>query len=128
VAFFQAVKVLLTKREISTKKQTNEELELAIRQIIGSTLYAQEYMLTFHSGSCERRTTAWIMRRASTIKLWNNKQTSPPMLVTIHPLPKLAFHNKPLYTYSYKVVTWNRIEGKGMSGGILCCYYLKRMN
>jgi len=38
VAFFQAVKVLLTKREITEKKRTNEERELAIRQIIGSAL------------------------------------------------------------------------------------------
>jgi type I restriction enzyme R subunit len=34
VAFLQAVKVILTKRDISTKKKSNEEREAAIRQII----------------------------------------------------------------------------------------------
>lgn len=38
IAFFQTVKVLLTKKEISTKKRTDGEKELAIRQIIGSAL------------------------------------------------------------------------------------------
>jgi type I restriction enzyme R subunit len=38
VAFFQAVKVLLTKKDISSAKKTDEERELAIRQIIGSAL------------------------------------------------------------------------------------------
>ena len=35
-AFLQAIKVLLTKRDISAKKKTDEERELAIRQIIGN--------------------------------------------------------------------------------------------
>lgn len=35
VAFFQAVKVLLTKRDISSKKRTDEERDPAVRQIIG---------------------------------------------------------------------------------------------
>jgi type I restriction enzyme R subunit len=49
VAFFQAVKVLLTKREISVKKRTNEERELAIRQIIGSTLVSDEVVDIFQA-------------------------------------------------------------------------------
>src|SRR5690606_17183687 len=36
VAFMPAIKVLLTKREISARKKTGEERELAIRQIIGN--------------------------------------------------------------------------------------------
>ena len=42
VAFFQAVKVMLTKREISRRKQTDEARELAIRQIIGSAVVSEE--------------------------------------------------------------------------------------
>jgi len=38
VAFFQAVKVILTKREISEAKKTDEARELAIRQIISSAV------------------------------------------------------------------------------------------
>jgi len=49
VAFFQAVKVLLTKREISVKKRTNEERELAIRQIIGSALVSDEVVDIFQA-------------------------------------------------------------------------------
>ncbi len=49
VAFFQAVRVLLTKREISTKKRTNEERELAIRQIIGSALVSDEVVDIFQA-------------------------------------------------------------------------------
>ncbi len=47
VAFFQAVKVLLTKRDISKKKQTDEQRELAIRQIIGSALVSDEVVDIF---------------------------------------------------------------------------------
>lgn len=47
VAFFQAVKVLLTKKEISGKKKTNEERELAIRQIIGSAVVSEEVVDIF---------------------------------------------------------------------------------
>ena len=47
VAFFQAVKVLLTKKEISSKKKTNEERELAIRQIIGSAVVSEEVVDIF---------------------------------------------------------------------------------
>jgi type I restriction enzyme R subunit len=47
VAFFQAVKVILTKPEISKKKKTNEERELAIRQIIGSAVVSEEVVDVF---------------------------------------------------------------------------------
>jgi len=47
VAFLQAVKVLLTKKEISSKKKTNEERELAIRQIIGSAVVSEEVVDIF---------------------------------------------------------------------------------
>ena len=42
VAFFQGVKVILTKREISQQKKTDEARELAIRQIIGSAVVSEE--------------------------------------------------------------------------------------
>ena len=47
VAFFQAVKVILTKRELSQQKRTNEERELAIRQIIGSAVVSDEVVDVF---------------------------------------------------------------------------------
>ncbi|CAJ0698247.1 hypothetical protein R77591_04950 [Ralstonia mannitolilytica] len=49
VAFFQAVKVLLTKRDISQKKRTDEERELAIRQIIGSAVVSEDVVDIFES-------------------------------------------------------------------------------
>ena len=49
VAFFQAVKVLLSKKEISSKKKTNEERELAIRQIIGSAVVSEEVVGIFNA-------------------------------------------------------------------------------
>lgn len=49
VAFFQGVKVFLTKKEISGKKKTNEERELAIRQIIGSAVVSEEVVDIFHA-------------------------------------------------------------------------------
>ena len=54
VAFFQAVKVLLTKKEISSKKKTNEERELAIRQIIGSALISEEVVDIFNAVGLEK--------------------------------------------------------------------------
>jgi type I restriction enzyme, R subunit len=54
VAFFQAVKVLLTKREITEKKRTNEERELAIRQIIGSTLVSDEVVDIFNAAGLDK--------------------------------------------------------------------------
>jgi type I restriction enzyme R subunit len=47
VAFLQGVKVILTKPEISQKKKTNEERELAIRQIIGSAVVSGQVVDIF---------------------------------------------------------------------------------
>ncbi|UCO96399.1 type I restriction endonuclease subunit R [Metapseudomonas lalkuanensis] len=49
VAFLQAIKVLLTKREISQKKKTDEERELAIRQIIGNAVVSGEVVDVFEA-------------------------------------------------------------------------------
>lgn len=49
VAFMQAVKVILTKRDISKQKKTNEERELAIRQIIGSAVVSEEVVDVFEA-------------------------------------------------------------------------------
>jgi type I restriction enzyme R subunit len=47
VAFMQAVKIILTKRDITQKKKTDEERELAIRQIIGSAVVSEEVVDIF---------------------------------------------------------------------------------
>ena len=47
VAFFQAVKVILTKRELSRQKKTDEARELAIRQIISSAVVSEEVVDIF---------------------------------------------------------------------------------
>jgi type I restriction enzyme R subunit len=47
VAFFQAIKVVLTKRDASQKKRTDEEREMAIRQIISSAVVSQEVVDIF---------------------------------------------------------------------------------
>ncbi len=47
VAFFQAVKVILTKREITQQKKTDEARELAIRQIISSAVVSDEVVDIF---------------------------------------------------------------------------------
>ena len=47
VAFLQAVKVILTKREISHKKRSDEAREMAIRQIIGSAVVSGEVVDVF---------------------------------------------------------------------------------
>lgn len=47
VALFQAIKVLLTKRELSAKKRTDEERELAIRQIISSAVVSEQVVDIF---------------------------------------------------------------------------------
>jgi type I restriction enzyme R subunit len=47
VAFFQGVKVILTKREISQQKKTDEARELAIRQIISSAVVSEEVVDIF---------------------------------------------------------------------------------
>ncbi|WPC03399.1 type I restriction endonuclease subunit R [Pseudomonas benzenivorans] len=47
VAFLQAIKVLLTKREISAKKKTDEVRELAIRLIIGNAVVSGDVVDVF---------------------------------------------------------------------------------
>ena len=47
VAFFQAVKVILTKRELSAQKKTDEQRELAIRQIISSAVVSEDVVDIF---------------------------------------------------------------------------------
>ncbi|MFA6302172.1 MAG: type I restriction endonuclease subunit R [Legionella sp.] len=47
VAFMQALKVILTKRDITAKKRTDEERELAIRQIISSAVVSTEVVDIF---------------------------------------------------------------------------------
>ncbi len=47
VAFMQAVKVILTKREASAQRKTNEERELAIRQIINTAVVSGEVVDIF---------------------------------------------------------------------------------
>jgi len=49
VAFLQAIKVLLTKRDISARKKTDEERELAIRQIIGNAVVSGEVVDVFQA-------------------------------------------------------------------------------
>lgn len=49
VAFMQAVKVILTKPELSDKKKTNEERELAIRQIISSAVVSEKVVDVFEA-------------------------------------------------------------------------------
>lgn len=49
VAFFQAVKVILTKRDISQQKRTDEERDLAIRQIINSAVVSDEVVDIFNA-------------------------------------------------------------------------------
>lgn len=53
VAFFQAVKVILTKREISKQKKTDEARELAIRQIISSAVVSEEVVDIFNAEGLE---------------------------------------------------------------------------
>jgi type I restriction enzyme R subunit len=54
VAFMQAVKVILTKRDISAKKRTNEERELAIRQIISSAVVSDQVVDIFDAVGLEK--------------------------------------------------------------------------
>jgi type I restriction enzyme R subunit len=49
VAFFQAIKVILIKREVSQQKKTDEERELAIRQIIGNAVVSGEVVDIFEA-------------------------------------------------------------------------------
>ncbi|MFG8009358.1 type I restriction endonuclease subunit R [Pseudomonas aeruginosa] len=54
VAFMQAIKVLLTKREISAKKKTDEERDLAIRQIICNAVVSGEVVDVFAAVGLEK--------------------------------------------------------------------------
>jgi type I restriction enzyme R subunit len=47
VAFWQAVKVLLTKREVSQQRKTDEQREQAIRQIIGQAVVSERVVDIF---------------------------------------------------------------------------------
>jgi type I restriction enzyme R subunit len=47
VAFMQNVKIILTKRDISAKRQTHEERELAIQKIINSTVVSDKVVDIF---------------------------------------------------------------------------------
>jgi type I restriction enzyme R subunit len=49
VAFMQAIKVILTKRDISAKRRTDEERELAIRQIISSAVVSDQVVDIFNA-------------------------------------------------------------------------------
>ncbi|MCK0510924.1 type I restriction endonuclease subunit R [Aromatoleum buckelii] len=49
VAFFQAVKVILIKRDITQQKTTDEARELAIRQIISSAVVSDEVVDVFNA-------------------------------------------------------------------------------
>lgn len=49
VAFFQALKVLLTKRDISQKKRSDEQRELAVRQLIGNAVVSGEVVDVFEA-------------------------------------------------------------------------------
>lgn len=54
VAFMQAVKVILTKREISTKKKTDEQREAAIRQIISQAVVSESVVDIFDAVGLEK--------------------------------------------------------------------------
>ena len=54
VAFMQAVKVMLTKRDISEKKRSDEVREYAIRQIISSALVSGEVIDVFDAAGLKK--------------------------------------------------------------------------
>ncbi|RNF52332.1 type I restriction endonuclease subunit R [Marinomonas hwangdonensis] len=54
VAFLQAIKVLLTKREISAKRRSDEEKEHAIRQIIGHAIVSDQVVDIFDAVGLEK--------------------------------------------------------------------------
>jgi len=54
VAFMQAVKIILTKREISQQKKTDEQRELAIRQIIGAAVVSEEVVDIFDAVALDK--------------------------------------------------------------------------
>ncbi|HHQ4668778.1 TPA: type I restriction endonuclease subunit R [Aeromonas veronii] len=49
VAFLQAVKVMLTKKDVTRKKKTDEERDLAIRQIIGNAVVSGDVVDVFEA-------------------------------------------------------------------------------
>ncbi len=54
VAFLQAVKVILTKRDISQQKQTDEQRDLAIRQIINQAVVSESVVDIFDAVGLEK--------------------------------------------------------------------------
>jgi type I restriction enzyme R subunit len=54
VAFLQGVKVILTKKDVSAKKRTNEVRELAIRQIINSAVVSEKVVDIFDAVGLEK--------------------------------------------------------------------------
>ncbi|CAM3678734.1 type I restriction endonuclease subunit R [Polynucleobacter antarcticus] len=54
VAFMQGVKVLLTKRDITAKRKTDEERDLAIRQIINSAVVSDSVVDIFDAVGLEK--------------------------------------------------------------------------
>jgi type I restriction enzyme, R subunit len=54
VAFLQAVKVILTKRDVATKKRTDEARELAIKQIIDSAVVSESVVDIFDAVGLEK--------------------------------------------------------------------------
>jgi len=54
VAFFQAVKVILTKRDITAHKKIDEARELAIRQIISSAVVSDEVVDIFDAAGLDK--------------------------------------------------------------------------
>ncbi|CAM3983210.1 type I restriction enzyme R subunit [Kerstersia gyiorum] len=54
VAFMQAVKVILTKRDISTQKKTDEQREVAIRQIISQAVVSEHVVDIFDAVGLEK--------------------------------------------------------------------------
>lgn len=54
VAFLQGVKVILTKKELTAKKRTDEQRELAIRQIISSAVVSESVVDIFDAVGLEK--------------------------------------------------------------------------
>lgn len=54
VAFMQAVKVILTKRDISSQKKTDEQREVAIRQIISQAVVSEHVVDIFDAVGLEK--------------------------------------------------------------------------
>lgn len=54
VAFMQAVKVILTKRDITAQKKTDEQREHAIRQIINQAVVSESVVDIFHAVGLEK--------------------------------------------------------------------------